>query len=235
MASSPEPRKPPSPPYASHIGFMRFIDTLRGDGHLPDQIDRGVLGNLSGSAASAMIKSMESLGLIDASGKPTQALSDLVQTPRGGAQYQSTYRAALEKAYPYLFNSSINLQTATTIQVQSAFREQSVTGSTISKCIAFFLAAAKEAGVVVSKYVRVPPMADTSGKRRTTSARVEDDDEDEEEGEAFQLGVDLHPALQGVLKILPAPGQPMTKKERDRFMTAFAAVLQLAHPDADEG
>ena len=236
MATSPEAKKPPSPPYASFLGFVRFTESLRGDGHLPGQIDRGVLSNMSGSGASAMTKSLEALGFIDATGKPTQLLKELLQSPRGDGPYQSTLRSALEHAYPYLFNENLDLRTATTIQVQAAFRAQGVTGSTVSKAIAFFLAAAKEAGVSVSKYVRVPPMAETGNKKRSApAARVEEDEDDEEEGrsEGFQMAVDLHPALLGVLRILPAPGQPMTGKERERFMTAFAAVLQLAHPDKE--
>jgi len=239
MTTAPEDKKL-LPPYASYIAFMRQLESLRQDGHhLPDQIDRGVLSGMSGSAQTSMLKTLEALGLIDASGRTTKTLRDLLAYQRGSEEFKAQFRAILEKTYGFLL-SVVSLRTATTNQVQTAFRTQHVGGSTVSKCIAFFLAAAKEAGIEVSKYVRTPPMAEVVSKKRnapTRSALVEDEQEDEGEAarsDVFQMTADLHPALQGVLKTLPAPGQPLTDKERKRFMAAFEAVLSLAHPAAEE-
>jgi hypothetical protein len=232
------------PPYASYIGFHRVLEKLREDGHeLPDQIDRTVLNTLSGSAQSSMLKALEALRLIDSAGKPTKALRDLVAQQRGTDGFRAVLRPIVEKAYAFLFNASINLKTATTNQVQNAFRAQEISGSTVSKCIAFFLAAAKDAGIEVSKYVRTPPMADVTIKKRgsvrNSNAEAKEDSEDididQQQVELFPFTSDLHPALQGVLKTLPAPGEPLNEKERRRFMTAFEAVLALAHPAEDGG
>jgi hypothetical protein len=229
--------KKPTPAYASHTTYLSLMETLRGDGHeLPDQIDRGsVLRTMSGSAASAMIKTLEALGLVDGHRRPTTALRELLAYPQGSPQYKIQAKAVLQQAYPYLFSGDINLKTATTTQVQSAFREQGVTGSTVSKAIAFFLAAAKDADIEISKYVRTPPMAETTTKKRNATSRSVVVDDDENEGEVLELVQDdLHPALAGLLRTLPAPGQPMSAKDRQRFMTAFEAVLAFAHP-AEEG
>ena len=56
---------------------------LASHNQLPDQIDRAVLSNLSGSVQSSMIKTLEALALIDAAGKPTKALRDLLSHQRG--------------------------------------------------------------------------------------------------------------------------------------------------------
>jgi hypothetical protein len=227
------------PPYASHKAFERLLDSFRGDGHLPDQVDRGVLGTMSGSGQSSMLKTLEALGLIDGASKPTRTLRDLLTHAKGSAEFKAKLREILERAYPYLFGSGINLKTATTNQVQGAFREQNVTGSTISKCIAFFLSAAKDAGVEISKYVRTPPMADVGSKKRSTSPRNVAPDDDDEAEEAIptanRLIDDIHPALAGLLATLPAPGQPMSEKARVRFLAAFEAVLSFAHPDEEAG
>jgi len=114
---------------------------------------------MSGSAASAMLKTLEALGLIDGSGKPTHSLRNLLAHSRGSPEFQAQTRKVLEHTYPYLFTGSINLKTATTQQVQNAFRAQDVSGSTVSKCIAFFLSAGKTAGVEISKYVRTGRIA----------------------------------------------------------------------------
>lgn len=227
------------PPYASYIAFTRLLDTLRQDGHhLPDQIDRGVLSGMSGSAQTSMLKTLEAMELIDKAGRPTKALRDLLPPQRGTPQFKAQFKPIVENTYGFLIDAGINLKTATTNQVQSAFRTQNVTGSTVSKCIAFFLAAAKEAGIEVSKYVRTPPMAEVTTKRRSAAARStaidDEDDGDDAVREVIQFTADLHPALQGVLRTLPAPGESMTIKERERFMKAFEAVLSLAHPTAEE-
>jgi hypothetical protein len=223
------------PAYVSYKAETRFLEGLR-DHALPAQIDRGVLTGMSGSVQSAMLKSLESLGLIAGDGKPTQRMKELLKHAAGSAEHKAQLRSLLESAYPYLFDGKIDLKTSTTNQVQAVFREQGVSGSTISKCIAFFLSAAKDAGVEISKYVRTPPMAEVGVKKRNTSGRVSVQDLDEvEEGDIIDLnsGLDLHPALMGVLETLPAPGQPMTPQARELFMRAFDAVLSLAHPVDD--
>jgi len=42
------------------------------------------------------------------------------------------------------------------------------------------------------------------------------------------------PALAGLLRTLPAPGQPMNAKARARFLAAFEAVLTFAHPAEED-
>jgi len=224
------------PPYISYKAHSRFLDGLR-DHALPAQIDRGVLSGMSGSVQSAMLKSLESLALIAKDGKPTKQMQDLLKHASGSPEYKERLRDVLEATYPYLFDDAIDLKTATTNQVQAVFRAQGVSGSTVAKCIAFFLSAARDAGIEVSKYVRTPPMAEMGVKKRASSGRIgavqDEDDEDEDELLELSPGIDLHPALLGVLATFPAPGQPMTNKSRETFMRAFDAVLSLAHPVDD--
>jgi hypothetical protein len=227
------------PPYVSYKAFTRFINNMR-DGHLPSRVDRGVLTGMSGSGQSTMINGLQSMELIDKDGKPTKRLEQLVAAAPGSAEYKAQLRRILETAYPSLFNGSVNLKTTTTNEVQEVVRQQGVSGSTVAKVIAFFLSAAKDAGVEVSKYVRTPPLSDVGVKKRSSTPRAasavdEDEDEDEDVAEIpLGSGIDLHPALVGVLGTLPAPGQPMSLKAREAFMKAFDAVLSLVHPVKDE-
>ena len=229
------------PPYVSYKAFTRFINGMR-DGHLPSQVDRGVLSGMSGSGQSTMLNGLQSLGLIDNGGRPTKQLQQLVTAAPGSTEYKAQLRHILEQTYPFLFNGSINLKTTTTHEVQRSVREQGVSGSTVAKVIAFFLSAAKDADVGISKYVRTPSISDVGVKKRAPAATRGSSGE-EDEGEEMELTqvlsgpeLDLHPALSGVLATLPAPGQPMSAKAREVFMRAFDAVLALAHPlkDAEE-
>jgi hypothetical protein len=229
--------KKPLPPYVSYKAFIRFINGMR-DGHLPSRVDRGVLSGMSGSAQSTMLKGLESLGLTNGDGRPTKKLEQLVAVAPGSPEYKGQLRHVLEETYPFLFNGSINLKTTTTNEVQGVVRDQGVSGSTVAKVIAFFLSAAKDADIAVSKYVRTPSISDVGVKKRN-APRATDDDDDSAESEFLDHmpagpALDLHPALSGVLATLPAPGQPMSSKGREVFMRAFDAVLTLAHPVKDD-
>lgn len=228
----------PTPAYVSYKAFSRFINGLR-DGHLPSRIDRSILGAMSGSGQSALLGTLEYLNLIDAQGKPQPGLEQLVTL--SGAQYNAKLKELLVGSYGFLLQG-IDLKRATGAQVHEAFRKQNLQGSTAVKAIAFFLAAAKDAGIEISKHVRPPAIVRSTAQRRPGQRGnvrgAEDEDEDEEAERQSAGGAsfapDVHPALAGILMQLPPPGETLSKKDRDRFMNAFEAVLTLVYPSADE-
>lgn len=157
--------KAKTPAYAPFKTFSNFINGLQENG-MPAQIDRGIMSGMSGSAQSAVTGTLEFLRLVDESGVPTKELHQLVETKEDNRG--PLLRTVLERSYPFLFSSAIDLKRATTKQIEEAFRSQGVTGSTIVKCIAFFLAAAKAAGIPISPYVKTPPLVRTTTKRAAT-------------------------------------------------------------------
>jgi hypothetical protein len=159
--------KPKIPAYVSHKTFTKFISDLESTG-LPNQIDKSIMQNMSGSGQSAMIGSLEFLKLIDSKGIPTKALHQLIDV--AGEDRVITLRSVLEGAYPFLFTGGLDLKRATTKQMEEAFRNQGISGSTVIKCISFFLAAAKEAGVAVSPHIKTPPLVRTAPRRTATPA-----------------------------------------------------------------
>lgn len=223
----------PAPVYVSYKAFIRFINGLR-DGNLPSRIDRSILGGMSGSGQSSLLGGLEFLGLIDAGGKPLPALEELVTL--SGTHYNAKLKELLTTSYGFLFDG-IDLKRATGSQVHEAFRKQNVQGSTAIKAIAFFLAAAKDAGIEISKHVK-PPV--TTASRRTVqrgNVRPSEDEDEEEEQQnngGGSFAPDVHPALAGILLQLPTPGETLSKKDRDRFMKAFEAVLTLVYPTDED-
>ena len=126
-------------------------------------------------------------------------------------------------------------------EVVEAFRKQGVSGSTTVKAMAFFLAACKDAKIEVSKYVRTPPIQKSNGTKKIAKGAIDDGDADDEDGlndDGDDRGgpplPDVDPALLSLMTKLPLPGEPMTKKERDRYAAFFSAVLSLLYPEADE-
>jgi len=170
------------PAYISYKTFCNFISGLRESG-VPAQIDKSMMSAMSGSAQSAMLGSLEFLKLIDSKGKPAPELQQLVDSSDNDRG--PLLRTVLEGSYHFLFLGTIDLKRATTKQVEEAFRSQGISGSTIVKCIAFFLAAAKDAGIQISSHVKTPPLIRSPGGKRSAQGSTEDrpelEDEQEEE------------------------------------------------------
>lgn len=152
------------PAYISYKTFTNFINGLRESG-VPNQIDKSMMSGMSGSGQSAMIGSLDFLKLVDAKGAPAPELQQLVDAD--DKTRPSVLRSVLERSYHFLFAGTIDLKRATTKQVEDAFRGQGISGSTIVKCIAFFLAAAKDAGVQISSHVKTPALVRNATKRPT--------------------------------------------------------------------
>lgn len=171
MASKSE--KPVLPPYISYKTFINFISGLRETG-IPHQIDKSVLRTMSGAIQSATIASLKFLDLINQNAIPTDKLKQLVETD--GDNYTIAFRNVLVESYAFMLKNGINIEQATGTQVENKFKEQGVSGSTITKCVAFFLAAAKDAGIKVSSHVRPPAIKRTPKERLSQAKRNNNDD-----------------------------------------------------------
>lgn len=157
-----------TPPYTSYGSFSNFIGTLRSDG-LPSRIDRSVMTNLSGSVQSAILSACRWLELVDEEGTPTERLKRLVQA--GEEEYPQALRSLLEDSYSFL-NDGFDLKNATGAQVAEQFRKRfGIQGSTVNKCMSFFLHAAEDAGIEVSRHVKPPPIQKGGGARRKKKVR----------------------------------------------------------------
>jgi Family of unknown function (DUF5343) len=170
--------KRPSPAYVPYKTFTNFINGLRENG-IPSRIDRSAMHGMSGSAQAALKSSLEYLGLTNSSEEPTEKLHQLVDAD--DKSFGAALLPILYAAYPFLMGKTLDLARATTRQIEEAFREQGISGSTVTKSIAFFLAAAKAAGVKVSPYVRSASVPRPSGKKKAAVTGGSEDNEEVEE------------------------------------------------------
>ncbi|MCI4567203.1 DUF5343 domain-containing protein [Lysobacter sp. CFH 32150] len=164
MASQPEP-KLVTPPYVTYKTFINSLLKLQDRG-LPARIDQSVFSGQSNSAIAALVAAYKYLGLVDENGKPSETLKKLVAAAANEADRSALMRELLESRYPFLQTPHLDLGAATTQQVESAFRDQGIKGSTITKAVSFFLSAANEAGLTVSGHVKTPT-AKRSGPARS--------------------------------------------------------------------
>jgi len=150
------------PPYISYRTFSNFLTDLRSRG-IPSRIDRSVMSHKSGTVQSQLLLALHYLGLVKASGHPTERLSRLVETE--GTKRKEVVGEMIQSSYEFAFDQSFGLETATSNQAQEVFEKTGASGETVRRCIAFFLAAAKEGGIPVSPYIK------PHGRRRSASRK----------------------------------------------------------------
>lgn len=151
MADAGEEKKS-IPPYVAYKTFSNFLDRLKVG--IPSRIDRGLLATYSGGIQAQLLSTLKSLDLTTPNGLPTEKLKNLVNSD--GADKAKRLNEIIKAAYSFLFRADIDLASITYSHLEDEFKTGGgVSGGTIPKCIAFFVAIAKEAGIELSPYIKV--------------------------------------------------------------------------------
>lgn len=154
---SDEKLEKPAPAYTPWRTFQSFINSLR-ETRVPTQVNRSLMNNLSYSTQAQLLAALRFLELIDSNGTPLPSLSRLVDAKE--EEQAAVIKELIERRYNFVF-SSLDLGRVTTEEMERQFQQEGITGSTVSRAVAFFLGAAEAAGFVLSPHI----------KKRTSSAR----------------------------------------------------------------
>ncbi len=136
------------PPYLTYATWHRLLESLRR--HTPSHLDRSHLIYLGFSQSTALtIKSALSfLGLIEPNTtEPTVRLMGLLEAK--GEGYQTALKQMIETSYQPVLGD-LDLQQTTLGKIEERFRRYGAEGNVGSKCLSFFLALAKDAGITLS-------------------------------------------------------------------------------------
>ncbi len=162
------------PPYAPYGPFHSLIKDLRENGvpeHVTSSVYRG-----SNSGKAMMKATFRYLKLVDGDDQPTEKLSQLTESEDN---YSTVLHRIVQDSYGFLFDDSIDLKNTTSEKVAEKFTAAGASGSTISKCVSFFLSAAKDAEIEVSQRVKAPAPK-RAGKKKEGSKRGENHGSDNE-------------------------------------------------------
>jgi len=170
------------PPYVPYSTFRSFINGLASTG-IPSHIDRSIMDKMSGSGQSAMIATLKSLNLVNDKLEPTKSLEVIVTGSEN--DFSTTLSALIKNTYPFLFDGSINIEKATSKKIEDKFRDAGASGSTLTKCISFFLTAAKAANIPVSPHVKAPKLQRSSTPAKKKAKAHEKNEVDNNFGEEF--------------------------------------------------
>jgi hypothetical protein len=152
------------PPYTSYRSFLSLVNELRQHEVMPAAIDRSYLSKRSGSEQSALIATLKWFGLVHDDGVPTELFNAYIATDEEAAK--TMLKDMVVRSYGAITDGTFNLRSATTSQLAEQFRHYDISGSTLAKSVTFFLAAAKEAGIVVSPHAKAPSVAAGVGGKR---------------------------------------------------------------------
>lgn len=152
----------PLPPYIAHKTFINFINSLAQG--LPSRVDKSIMRSLAGSTQGQLMAALRYFELIEADGKPQQTLKALVVSE--GDDRKRLMAEMVKRSYDFVFSSDLDLQTATTSQVEELFTAEGVTGETRRKAFSFFLMLCKDGGIQLSSHIK-PPKGVPGTRRRS--------------------------------------------------------------------
>jgi hypothetical protein len=188
------------PPYLSYRTFTNFLDGLKKG--VPARIDRSILSSLSGANQSALLGTLQYLGLISENGIPKNELGKLVRA--SGPDRNALLDQIMRSAYSFVFADGLKLEDATPRMIEERFSKQNISGGTIQKCIAFFVSMAKDSGAKISHHMstRKPPV------RGTRSRRSRSVQSGHENGSPPESDLRDFPPAEGMVEFrLPIPGK----------------------------
>jgi len=220
-------------PYAPASAVLEIVQRHRDKG-LPPIVDSAVLerSGISPSLVPRTLQTLKTLDLIDADGRPTRIFESIRLAP--GSDYQLRLAEWLNTAYADAL-AFIDPATATENQIRDAFRHYQPVGQQ-PRMVTLFLGLYAAAGI----------SADRQRAKRQRRERSATPNSASTEPPAVKRGhpqqerklvreTDLPAPMGGLLTKLPSEGNGWTRQERDKFMTAFGAVLDVCFPILAKG
>lgn len=168
------------PPYIAYRTFINFISTLS-EG-VPGRVDRGVMRTMSGGVQIQLMSTLKFLGLISEDGTTTNSLVVLAESDSKARK--GILEELLKSCYPFVFEDGIDLATATFHQLEEKFKKTGAGGGTVRKCLRFFIEAAKDAEIPLSRFMEVKAEKRNVSKRKAVpkSKTQKKKDQDESAG-----------------------------------------------------
>lgn len=176
--------KSPLPPYIPFRTFHGFLQKLH-DTTVPDQIDKSLFKTYSGSVGRQMTAALKYLGLVDVNGNTNDRLRGLVAAV-GTSEWQQILTDVIYDSYHPMLGD-INLDTTTSHGLAQKFKAAGADGQMLQKCVGFFVAANRNAGVSLSPHITDKTRKARTDKGKTRAKKAENGfEENSQQDVAFQ-------------------------------------------------
>jgi hypothetical protein len=222
------------PPYGSYKAFKTLLRMIAPA--IPSRIDKHVMPTFSGATQNQVIQALRYLRLTNEIGAPTEKLYGLVKVLDKPDEFSESMFSLLDDAYSFI--TDFDHTTGTDGQLNEAFVKVA-SGDTARKCRSFYLAAMKDAGALLSPYIKEPGRRGPApGSRRGRSSKdkgqpynARTQDQPEYAARPTPAASHVHPALQGMLQELPKPGTKWGTAQKEAFTKAFRTILDVVYPE----
>lgn len=211
-------------PYATSTTILGLIDRARDRG-LPSPVTKEVLSK-SGVPESLIprtLQSLQLLELINDDGTWTQNLENLRRCAE--SELQSSLAEIIHSVYHDVFQYVDPEKDSATV-LRDAFRTFTPHGQQ-DRMVSLFIGLCKRAGIISSE--AAPKSQQRTKRTANVVLKKKPPQKDEASSKQFSAS-GLSAPLSGVLATLPSGGSGWSQHDRDRFLTAFIAMLDYCIP-----
>jgi len=198
--------------------------------NLPERIDAEYLRDASipeGTVGRTLF-AIRFLGLIDDADEPTQALRSIHTST--DEEYKTNLGGLIRKAYGEVFEV-INPAEDGQERILNVFRRYTP-ASQRNRMVIFFLGMCREAGIPTLDVPRQRAMGEPKAaapRARTGRASLRGAGTLRARGTV--QSPDIPPALEGLVRSLPAPGTPLSAERREQWVEMARATLTFVYPE----
>jgi len=222
----------PNRPYTPVANVVSVLQRLR-TRNLPETINVEYLRDASipEGTISRTLFALRFLGLIDEYGTLLEPLKAIHTST--DEEYQEILAGLIRTAYKEVFNV-VDPGQDTQDKVLNVFRRY-LPASQRERMVAFFLGMCREAGIPTLDVPKARSMTASAPANkqqrkptpnRTHKARKPESDE--------QPQLDIAPALEGLIRSLPKPGESLSKERREKWVEMAKATLEFVYPEPKE-
>lgn len=217
-------------PYAAPSNIIAVISRAR-TRNLPETINNEFLriAGVPEVVFGRVMQALRFLNLVHKDGRPTESLEALAGSKE--AEYHELLGTVVRDAYRAEF-SLIDPGQDPQPAILDAFRPYQPRSQT-SRMVMLFMSLCREAGIPILDVPRQRSMSSVKSRKLGMRASVTTMKATprRERGMEETVGVSISPALQGLVRSLPAPGMPLSPERRKQWLEMAEVTLKFIYPD----
>lgn len=154
-----------APPTVAFKTVSNTLADFKAKGVIPPSIDKRLWPNFSNTVATQLVATLKFLGLIDEAGVPAKKLKTLVESHGNEPKWHEELAQVIASAYAPVMD--VELDKVHGAHLRDKFKEVfGIEGDQQRKAIAFFLFAARDAGMKLSPYLKLRERGSGRGSRK---------------------------------------------------------------------
>ncbi|MGD0780515.1 MAG: DUF5343 domain-containing protein [Dehalococcoidales bacterium] len=216
-------------PYAPPSNVISVLQRLRSR-NLPDRINTDYLrdSSIPDGTTSRTLFALRFLGLIDEGGLINESLKSIQKAT--DEEYKAILSGLIKEAYKEVFSVVDPSQDAQD-KILNVFRRYTPASQRM-RMVIFFLGMCREAGIPTLDVPKARSMTERTTKsepNKPGARSLPSKDKGKTDRQTMLTGV--NPALEGLIRTLPEPGEVLSEERRKQWLTMAEATLSFLYPE----